>query len=56
MSESTEGSGVPMAGAEVGPVFEDGGSGISCFGDESSIARRFAVQCGGQVRSHFGLQ
>jgi hypothetical protein len=26
-----------MAGAEVGPVFKDGGSGSWCFGDKSGV-------------------
>jgi hypothetical protein len=37
VGESTEGSGVPVAGAKVGPGFEDSCPGISSFGDESSV-------------------
>jgi hypothetical protein len=37
VGESTEGGRVPMAGAEVSPVFEDGGSGRARFGDKSCL-------------------
>jgi hypothetical protein len=37
VGESTDGSGVTMAGAEVRPVFEDSGSSTGRLGDESSV-------------------
>jgi hypothetical protein len=37
VGESTEGGGVPIAGAEVSPVVEDGCSGRARFGDKSCV-------------------
>jgi hypothetical protein len=51
--ESTEGGRVPMAGTEVGPVLEDGGSGSAYFGTRAVLAVCSTVR---RSSSHFGSQ